>query len=54
MNPNVDKEWLGIVWEPLVFVVLVEVDDDLIVVCGMVPVGEGAWRWFFSANPMIN
>jgi hypothetical protein len=46
---------------PLVFGAFVEdVDDDgpgdvgLIVVRGVVPVEEGAWRWFFSANPTLN
>jgi hypothetical protein len=60
INPNVGKEWLGIVWVPLLFAVLVEVDDGprvgSIVVFGMVPVGveEGAWRWLFSAKPTLN
>lgn len=54
MNPNIGKEWLGIVWEPPLFVVLVEVDDGLIIVWGMVPVGGRAWRWIFSANPTLN
>ena len=59
INPNVGKEQMWMVLAPLVFGVLVEDDDGpsdvgLIVVRGVVPVGEGAWRWFFSANPTLN